>query len=635
MNSGIRLVQVATFFVLGILFYLGTSVLKSSGRADDYNNLNSYIIEQLDSAKINIQLIKTTKDESERIVYYSASRKHYKRIEWYVEMISPKEAKYFINGPLIIKYSEYAKGFMVEAHGYQVIEEQLFTKKSDDELLLQEVDFLVDQLEKLRARSLGVELEESTYLEMAQVELFRIASLNLNGYDASYQLSNVLESSFCFEGLIELVDFFEKKENRLKSDQLLIELRGLLNDAKNYLLLHKNYNQFDRLHFITQFIIPLNQQFISYHNQLKLSWSNAKLPFSLQSSNPFVEEAIDPHYFSVYYEDTTGTSKQAAIGKLLFYDPILSSNLSRACSSCHQPQKAFTDGRQFGLAFDKKSDLDRNVPSLIDVLFQKAFFHDGRATQLEQQASEVLKNHAEMNSNLDDIVLKLRQSETYSKLFRHAFSRERDKVISTYAILKSLTEYQKTLISFNSRFDRYLAGDKSALSDRERKGYNLFAGKALCATCHFFPIFNGTVPPMYFESEFEVLGTPADKQQKSLSSDRGRWNFTRLPIHDHSFKTPTIRNSELTAPYMHNGVFSSLEEVLDFYNRGGGQGLKLKVPNQTLPPDKLKLSKQEKEDIILFMKSLSDTTGLQTKPFNLPQFESKTEWNSRTWGGDY
>lgn len=635
MKSKIRFIQAVTFFCFSVLFVLATSGLKSSAIVNDFQSVNSHIMLQLDSAQLNIERIKSTTNLSERRACYSESRKHYKRIEWFVEMISPKEAKYFINGPLIMKYSEYAKGFMVEAHGYQVIEEQLYGKKGEEELLIQEVDFLIDQFEKLRSRSAGIELEESTYLEMAQLELFRIVSLNLNGYDATYQLSNVQETAYCFEGLIQLVKHFSNQPSRIHALEVQQRLLAELEKAKQYLLDHPNFESFDRLYFITQFTMPLNELFISYHDKLGLPWSQAKLPFSLQADNPFSEKALDPHYFSVYIQDTTGSSFQAELGKVLFYDPVLSSNLSRACSSCHQPQKAFADGRQFGLAFDKESNLERNVPSLIDVIFQKAFFHDGRAAQLEQQALDVLKNHLEMNSNLEDIVYKLRQSEYYSQAFRQAFPRERDKVISPYAIAKALSEYQKTLISLNSRFDQYLAGDRNALSDREKKGYNLFAGKALCATCHFFPVFNGTVPPMYFESEFEVLGTPGDKKQQSLSTDRGRWNFTRLPIHDHSFKTPTIRNAELTAPYMHNGVFASLEDLVEFYNQGGGQSAKLHVPNQTLPAEKLQLTKREKEDIILFIKSLSDTSGLQTKPFDLPQFESKPEWNSRTWGGDY
>ena len=134
-------------------------------------------------------------------------------------------------------------------------------------------------------------------------------------------------------------------------------------------------------------------------------------------------------------------------------------------------------------------------------------------------------------------------------------------------------------------------------------------GKAKCATCHHPPLFNGLLPPEFEETESEVLGVPetTDTLNAKLDSDLGKYLFTRSAIHKYSFKTPTIRNIELTAPYMHNGVFKTLEEVMDFYNKGGGKGLKIAPGNQTLPFDKLNLSKKEQTDIINFMKSLTDS----------------------------
>lgn len=187
----------------------------------------------------------------------------------------------------------------------------------------------------------------------------------------------------------------------------------------------------------------------------------------------------------------------------------------------------------------------------------------------------------------------------------------------------------------NSRFDRYLAGEKGTLNQREINGYNLFAGKALCGSCHFFPLFNGTVPPYYMDSEYEILGTPETKENRSLDKDKGRFEVTKVSKQMYAFKTPTVRNSELTAPYMHHGIYSDLKEVLQFYQKGGGEGFKYSVPNQTLPFDSLQLSNSEEEDIILFLKSLTDTAGLVQHPFRLPSFESSPALNSRTWGGKY
>ncbi len=194
-------------------------------------------------------------------------------------------------------------------------------------------------------------------------------------------------------------------------------------------------------------------------------------------------------------------------------------------------------------------------------------------------------------------------------LFSKAFANTIHEGITEYAVQKSLAEYEKTLVSFNSRFDQYLAGNIAVLNKREINGYNIFAGKALCGSCHFFPLFNGTVPPNFTDSEFEVIGTPANADNKKIDSDDGRFPITEITAHHFAFKTPTVRNIELTAPYMHNGVYSNLEDVVEFYHRGGGNGFGFSIPNQTLPFDSLKLSTTEKEDIILFLKTLTDTVS--------------------------
>jgi len=209
-----------------------------------------------------------------------------------------------------------------------------------------------------------------------------------------------------------------------------------------------------------------------------------------------------------------------------------------------------------------------------------------------------------------------------------------DTSITPYAVLKCLSEFIKTLDSRNSKFDKYLRGDKSQMTKEEVNGYNLFAGKALCSSCHFFPLFNGTVPPMYNDNEFEVIGTPEKPDNRTLDPDAGRKAVTHSNIHNHAFKTPTLRNIAYTAPYMHNGVYDNLDSVLVFYNKGGGAGVGLKVENQTLPFDSLGLSKKELNDIKSFLLTLSDTTGLPKAPQRLPEFKNKN-MNRRKIGGEY
>jgi len=138
----------------------------------------------------------------------------------------------------------------------------------------------------------------------------------------------------------------------------------------------------------------------------------------------------------------------------------------------------------------------------------------------------------------------------------------------------------------------------------EINGFNLFMGKAKCATCHFMPLFNGNFPPGYKQMESEIIGVPETRANLHIDPDLGRYDIIKIESFKHAFKIPTTRNTTLTAPYMHNGVFSTLDQVLEFYNRGGGAGSGIKIENQTLPVDSLNLTLKERDDIIAFMRSL-------------------------------
>jgi len=203
----------------------------------------------------------------------------------------------------------------------------------------------------------------------------------------------------------------------------------------------------------------------------------------------------------------------------------------------------------------------------------------------------------------------LNKNEQYVQLFKSAYAAS--KKISVDDITNALSSYVRSLVSFNSRFDQYINGNEAALSKMEKQGFNIYMGKAKCGTCHYVPFFNGVAPPYFAESESEVLGVPdkPDKKIAKLDTDLGKYN--RYPIANlmFSFKTPTLRNIELTAPYMHNGVFQTLEQVIDFYNDGGGLGWGIGPENQTLGADPLKLSKAKKTKLIAFLKTLTNTSG--------------------------
>jgi cytochrome c peroxidase len=571
--------------------------------------VKTFIIQELTSLNSILSLSKKRMQNLDSLKsLYLEARRHYKHCEFFIEYFSPYQAKYFINGPLVPKHDAEIGNVMFEPQGFQRIEELLFDSDSLDKVaLLREYLLLENQITELATYYPQLDCDDGKLLEMLQLELIRVAAMNLNGYDASIIQNNITETLWSLQGIEQAIrPFVIYTKDEPAAQRSFRELKKLLNHAKRSVRSNTNYESFNRLQFITKHIIPINRSLVSFHNTCDLPWNTNKAALNLNQESLFGEASFNKRFFSIYYNDTLNLDKQAALGEKLFYDPILSGSNRNSCASCHKPEMAFTDGRAKSKAIGNNQTLSRNAPTLLNVIYQKAFFHDGRAYQLEQQVFDVIHNQDEMGSSLDDAIFKLRENANYRALFKVAFSGTVDTSITHYAVQKAITEYEKTLITFNSRFDHYLQGNFKSLNKAEIDGYNLFAGKALCGSCHFFPLFNGTVPPFYKETEFEVIGTPESSNNNSLDSDLGRFKVTGIDKQKFAFKTPTVRNVELTAPYMHNGVYSTLEEVVEFYHKGGGAGLGFTVPNQTLPFDSLKLSPVEKHKIILFMKTLTE-----------------------------
>ena len=297
------------------------------------------------------------------------------------------------------------------------------------------------------------------------------------------------------------------------------------------------------------------------------------------------------------------------MGKELFFEKSLSGNGMVSCASCHNPANYFTDNLEKSIAFNGISVVNRNAPTLLYAAFQHGQFLDARAQSLEEQIEQVLFNKKEMNAKLPLLIKRLNKNKHLVQLFHTSFpNSKKDSIISIQNIALAIASFERTLAPMNSPFDNYMCGDKNVLSNEQIEGFNLFMGKAQCGTCHFAPLFNGLLPPNYAITELEVLGTTRNTNfNKPIGdADSGRFHFFPIEYNVGAFKTPTIRNIERTAPYMHNGTFKTLEEVMEFYNKGGGNGLGLTLQHQTLPSKSLDLSDKEIKSIISFMKSLTD-----------------------------
>ncbi|MBT1703226.1 cytochrome-c peroxidase [Chryseosolibacter indicus] len=222
----------------------------------------------------------------------------------------------------------------------------------------------------------------------------------------------------------------------------------------------------------------------------------------------------------------------------MFFDPSLSKRKSRSCASCHKPSLAFTDGLAKNKNLSDDGLILRNTPTLLNAAFQNSQFYDMRSENLEGQSIDVIRHKDEMHGSVDDLIEYLRNDSTYQDLFDKAFPGSRGNIKAMH-IQNAIAAYVRSLKSLDSKFDRHMKTDSSILSTDEIAGFNLFMGKAKCATCHFIPLFNGTIPPSFSKTESEVLGVPASKAKGAkVDPDEGRYTIHKMEPLRYAFKTP-------------------------------------------------------------------------------------------------
>jgi len=588
-----------------------------------------------------------------RTAFYK-TKQAYKKTEYLLEYLDPEIGKTLNGAPLprvVIEHQDYLTlGFKEPTHvtfapeGLQVLEEILFFEEVNAEAIKNAVGLAYRLQEKnaqFQSNLQNQALTDKQIWGSLREQLIRVITLGLTGFDAPAAGNEIQNAAIALQPVLETAKLYEQNLTTPTSRTPLQKSIKLLAQALIYLQQHPDFATFDRLYFIREIADPVYAALTEVDNALSLgratSGTALTKPVNDQAQSIFSADYLIAGYYAK--EDRTNQAKPLVnLGKTLFFDPILSANNQRACASCHAPAKAFTDGRPQSIAFDDQSNVYRNSPTLLNAVYSKAYFWDSRADFLQDQVPGVLTKADELHGSYDVVVQKLKSSEAYRGLFRQAFKDlPASNTINTNTINRALAAYIQTLVALNSPFDKYMRRETDILPDAAKRGFNLFMGKAACGTCHFAPVFNGTVPPRYLESETEVLGVPATADFKHPTSDidPGRAGIIKATALHQSFKTPTVRNAALTGPYMHNGAFTNLAEVLEFYNRGGGAGLGLAVPNQTLPADVLELTMEEKQDIISFIETLTDTVGTNAIPKKLPLFPGKTNLNSRPIGGRY
>ncbi|WP_422361847.1 cytochrome-c peroxidase [Reichenbachiella sp.] len=333
---------------------------------------------------------------------------------------------------------------------------------------------------------------------------------------------------------------------------------------------------------------------------------------------------VPPTHFGDKYEipeDNPFTEEGIELGRHLFYEKQLSRNGQVSCGSCHQQSKAFTDGVKFSMGVDRKLT-SRSSMSLVNLLWQSKFFWDGRASSLEEQSLEPIQDHIEMDLSLTEAVERLSNSDSYRQQFQQAFETEE---ITSDLIAKALSQFMRTLVSSNSRYDQYLLGEE-VFTDQEKLGMDLFFTHpeptiglrgGNCGDCHLSILTSGD------RNGYRGFHNNGIDAKENL--ENGLVNITGEATDKGKFKAPSLRNIALTAPYMHDGRFATLEDVLGHYNENIQTSATLDVlitdatnNAENVLPVKLGLTETEKEAIIAFLHTLTDETFITDEAFSNP-----------------
>lgn len=582
-----------------IFLYSLFSVLISCSEKKEYQALSEVEeLEQLYSNQLKVVIYELEKVQANAASdnnkeHFWKARKAFKTIEPIVAFLDYDNYNYLNQANILKVDEEDATAIKIKNPvGFQVLEELLYEENFDNKEFetikaktLQRLKFI----EKNKSFSF---LKSHHILWMIRDGFLRISLLGITSFDVPEDTKTLEEALWTFEGLKQIIEIYEPNF----SDKELYSNWTQKIDKIKLNLENNQFETFDYFNYYKKEVFPLLQLW----KQTVTDWN---VKFSIpQAINYEAENLFTPTTFNTaFFLDQFNykkDEKEIALGKLLFEDKNLSNESKMSCATCHQKEQYFTDG------FTKSPNTNRNSPTLLYAALQKGFFHDKRTGSLEGQIIDVVENPNEFHSSLNHLEEKVRQNSNYVSNFKEVYNQE----ISNDLIRKAMASYIASLSYFNSKFDKSMQNQEEILTQDEQKGFSIFMGKGKCATCHFAPIFNGTVPVAYKESEIELIGVPEtnDTIQAKIDSDLGRYNLFKTEQRKFFFKTPTVRNVEKTGPYMHNGVFKTLEEVVDFYDRGGGHGLGIELEYQTLPTDKLNLTKKEKAQLVSFLKTLTD-----------------------------
>lgn len=530
---------------------------------------------------------------------FAWSRQAYKRIECLLEVIGPSLSAE-LNGPL----PEDNSRPLGSPAAFAIVESALFDRGASGDSLRATARGMRDAVRTFRGWTTHLRIDDSVLLDALRREIARVITLGLAGFDSDHTQDAVLESSAAFEGMRTLALAATDRAEGAAGRWAAID--STLARAAAYLRAHPDFATLDRLTFIVGYANPAAEAVQAARRAIGPTEQPIQPLWRSEAATVFERDAFDASAFAPRWAPAPSRAL-VSLGRQLFFDARLSGPGTRSCASCHDPARAFTDGRARSATLVPPPRPPRNTPTLLNAAYEPVLFLDGRAASLEAQAEAVLSSPAEMGSSEALAAHGLQADSAYRRAFAATYPDGPDTITGPELGI-AVAAYVRSLTALNSRFDAATRGDTNALRVDERRGFTVFMGKGRCGTCHYLPLFNGTVPPDFTVSDPEIIGVPAARGLHVLDPDPGRAGVDRWATHRAAFRVPTLRNIALTAPYMHNGAFATLDQVIEFYDLGGGAGTGVSGVTPTLPANKLHLSRQERADLRAFLKALSDTS---------------------------
>lgn len=604
------------------------------------NAYSAHYLERVDKLELELTKLETKITQSSSSDATKAqideARKALKRVDFWLRYTNPIAYK-FLNGPLPVEwevevFEKWEKPYRRDAAGLTLLQIALDEKAEKPEL----TKLIKQALDSISVFTSPTVLQEinapSSFYFANRLHLLNLATIYTTGFECPDTEIAVVELEIMLQSTLEDYEYYNKQNPDFALQKNYIKAyKNMLSYVRKQ---PKNIEKFDHFTFIKNHANPLftiNQQRI---RELHLASSNPN-DYSLNNAASSIFEkslykGLENKGVFKGLKNKEDLDRLYSLGELLFNDPILSINNERSCASCHKPSQLFNDTAvSTSLQLDKVARLPRNTPSLVGSLKNHLLMLDGRHISAENQADEVTQNPLEMGLGAKEILPKVLKIKHYKKQLSSLAKKTINIKVSSDHIYSAIIFYYSSLDTASSPFDRAM-NHSQTLSNMVIEGFNLFMSKAECGTCHFAPQYNGVKPP-YVSSEFEVLGTPADTSYYKLSQDLGRGKVHNVPEMQNAFRTPTLRNLSHTKPYMHNGVFQTIDEVLEFYNTGGGAGNGLSVPNQTLNVNDLNLSKAELNAMKAFLLSLDENIQLPNSTITPPKGKGELKHRKTTY----